>query len=125
MTRAVGFVCWLRDEFPQILSREKMSESPPVLVSDPEPNQPKVGWQQTETRQTEHIFIHEEVLPGDDPHRVSLRSQHGPLASAPFTALPTSRVTRIDAQPFRLLMCRRLHLPLSSESAYLPVWPPH
>ena len=91
----------------------ELSESPPVLVSDPEPNQPKVGWQQTATRQTEHKFIQEDVLPGwDDPHRALLRSQHGPLASAPFTALPTSRVTRIDAQPLRLLMCRRLHLQL-------------
>ena len=42
-----------------------------------------------------------------------MRSQHGPLASAALTALPTSRVLRIDPQPFRLLLCRRLHLPLS------------
>ena len=91
----------------------ELSESPPVLDADPEPSQPKVGWQQSAVRQTEHKFVHEEVLPGwDDPRRALLRSQHGPLASAPFTALPTSRVTRIDAQPFRLLMCRRLHLPL-------------
>ena len=41
-----------------------------------------------------------------------MRSQHSPLASAPLTALPTSRVMRLDAQPFRLLLCRRLHLPL-------------
>ena len=27
-------------------------------------------------------------------------------------ALPTTRATRIDPQPFRILLCRRLHLPL-------------
>ena len=44
--------------------------------------------------------------------RALFRSQHGPLASVPFTALPTSRATRMDAQPFRILLCRRLHLEL-------------
>ena len=48
----------------------------------------------------------------EDPERALMRSQHGPLASAPLTPLPTSRVMRLDAQPFRLLLCRRLHLPL-------------
>ena len=34
-----------------------------------------------------------------------------PVASAVFTAFPTGSVCRIDAQPFRLLLCRRLRLP--------------
>ena len=41
-----------------------------------------------------------------------LRSQHGLLASAALTELPTSRATRTASQPFRLLLCGRLHLPL-------------
>ena len=41
-----------------------------------------------------------------------MRSQRGPLASAALTGLPTFRATRIDPQAFRLLLCRRLHLPL-------------
>ena len=39
-----------------------------------------------------------------------VRLQHGPLASAPLTVLPTSKATRMDRQPFRF--CRRLHLPV-------------
>ena len=41
-----------------------------------------------------------------------MRSQCGPLASDTFTAVPTSRMMRIDVQPFRLLLLRRLRLPL-------------
>ena len=80
-------------------------------VAEPELNQPKFGWQQKATQQLQQQYIREEAWPElGDPARALLRSQHGPLAS--LTALPTSRATRIDAQPFRLLLCRRLHLPL-------------
>ena len=102
---AVGF------EMP---SWVELSDSPPTREEDPEPNQPKFGWQQKATRMLEKNFIDEVVWPGlDNASRALFRSQHGPLASAVFTALPTSRVTRVDAQPFRLLLCRRLPLPLS------------
>ena len=60
----------------------------------------------------------EEVWPGlSDSSRALLRSQHGPLAFAPLIALPTSKATQVDAQPFRVFLCRRLHL-------RLPMWPP-
>ena len=53
-----------------------------------------------------------EVWPGlSDSSRALLGSQHGPLAFASLTALPTSKATRVDAQPFRVFLCRRLHLP--------------
>ena len=96
-----------------MVSWDELSRAPPTFQEDPEPNQPKVGWQQKATRKLEERFIQDEVWPAlDDTQRALLQSQHGPLASSPFTAVPTSRVTRMDAQPFRLLMCRRLHLPL-------------
>ena len=41
-----------------------------------------------------------------------MRSQAGPLASIPFTVFPTDRSCRIDPQPFRILLLRRLRLPL-------------
>ena len=40
----------------------------------------------------------------------------GPLASAALTVSPTSRATRIEPQPFRLWLCRRLFLPLPLSS---------
>ena len=74
-----------------------------VLVFDP-PAKGRGWW---------HKFIRDEVWPGlCDTHRALIRSQHGPLASIPFIALPTTKATRIDPQPFRILLCRRLHLPL-------------
>ena len=91
----------------------ELSLTPPEGLEDPEPNQPRHGWQQKATRQLEEGFCTRVVWPRlNDSRRALLRSQHGPLASAAFTALPTSRATRIDPQPFRLLLCRRLHLPL-------------
>ena len=41
-----------------------------------------------------------------------LRSQSGPLAFVPFTSMPVNRVSRVDSQPFRDLLLRRLCLPL-------------
>ena len=80
-------------------------------MAEPEPNQPKFGWQQKANQQLQQQHIREEVwLELGDPARALLWSQHGPLASALLTVLPTSRA-RIDAQPFRLLLCRRLHFP--------------
>ena len=45
-----------------------------------------------------------------------LRTQRGSLASTVFTTMPTNRMTRIEAQHFRNLLCRRLRLPLPSSS---------
>ena len=48
-------------------------------------------------------FYDEECWPRlSNPERALMRSQCGPLASITFTAVPTSRMTRIEAQPFRL-----------------------
>ena len=97
----------------EVPSWRELAETPAARVEDPEPGKPKYGWQQKATTVVEQSFVHTQVWPLlNGPTRALLRSQHGPFASAPFTALPTSRVTRFDAQPFRLLLCRRLHLPL-------------
>ena len=44
--------------------------------------------------------------------RALVRSQSGPLASVPFTALPVHRVSKMDSEPYRVLLLRRLRLPL-------------
>ena len=48
--------------------------------------------------------------------RALSRSHQGPLAPIVFVAFPTNRVTRIDALPFRMLLCRRLRLPMPLSS---------
>ena len=65
----------------------------------------------------EQAFFSTEIrLQLTEPEVALWRSQYGPLASVPFVALPTNRATRLDPQPFRVLLCRRLHflLPYSS-----------
>ena len=52
-----------------------------------------------------------------------MRSQAGPLASIPFTVFPTDRSCRIDPQPFRILLLRRLRPPTPFNCAFVRVWP--
>ena len=76
----------------EVPSWRELAETPAARVEDPEPGQPKYGWQQKATRAVEQSFVHTQVWPLlNGPTRALLRSQHGSLASAPFTALPTSR----------------------------------
>ena len=47
-----------------------------------------------------------------DAEGALLRSQGGPLASAPFVSFPMSRFARLEPQVLRVLFLRRLRLPL-------------
>ena len=74
----------------EVPSWTELSVSPPRLEEEPEPNQPRQGWQQKATKQLEIKFLSNVVWPGlNDARKAMLRSQHGPLASAALTALPT------------------------------------
>ena len=42
-----------------------------------------------------------------------VRSQSGPLSSVPFTVMPMHRVSKLDSEPFRVLLLRRLPLPFT------------
>ena len=89
----------------------------PVRADAPEPSEPKIGWQQKATRHLQQKFHDVEYWPSlSNPERALMRSQCGPQASATFTAVPINRMTRIEAQPFRLLLLRRLRLPFSLTS---------
>ena len=57
------------------------------------------------------------------PVKALWRSQRGPLASVALTALPTSRATRIEPQPFRIWLSPSSPAP-SSHLPQLPMWPP-
>ena len=76
-----------------------------------------MGWQQQATKYLHQKFWDEQFC-GEltDAQKALMLSQRGPLASAAFTVVPTNRMTRMEAQPFRILLCRRLRLPLPLSS---------
>ena len=90
----------------------------PDVVYEEEPNQPKKGWQATVSRVVETEFWDGLLLTLSNRDATMLRSQGGPLVSIPFTVFPTDHSCRIDPQPLRVLLLRRLRLqlPLTAHS---------
>ena len=83
-----------------------------VVDNESEPNQPR-RWQKKAAGAVDNKFFSEEFWPAlSGQERALIRSQTGPLAAMPFVALPTNSFSRFDPQPFRVLLLRRLHLPL-------------
>ena len=73
---------------------------------DVEPARP--GWQQESS-----LLLEERLWPRLTPQRkVLFRSQGGPMASVPCTCFPIAPHSRFNPQPFRVLLLRRLWLPL-------------
>ena len=78
-----------------------------------DPCQPRVGWQKQAAQSVEVKFFEEEVWPSlQEDERAMVWSRTGPMASTPLISFPVDRNTRFDSQPFRLLVLRRLCLPL-------------
>ena len=50
------------------------------------------------------------------------RSQRGPLAATPFVSVPSNRFSKFDPQSFRVLLRRRLRLPIPFVFEILQVW---
>ena len=85
----------------------------PVLARGDVQDQPHCGWQREVSLKVEQHFRDTRLLPTmTEPDQALLRSQGGPLAAAPFTSCPTDRLFRIEPQCFRVLLLRRLRLPL-------------
>ena len=83
-------------------------QRPPIMeVEDREPGVPRQGWQHAAAIRIESSFRTEILM-----EQALLRSQSGPCAGVPFSACPSSPLTRIDSALFRVLLQRRLHLPL-------------
>ena len=78
-----------------------------------EPCQVSHGWQKFASEAVHEHHRVNVVWPQLSPNeRALVRSQSGPLSSVPFTAMPIHRLSKLDSEPFRVLLLRRLRLPL-------------
>ena len=74
---------------------------------------PQRGWQHEAPSRIESWWLDEFVLPRmEEPARALVRSQGGSGAGLALRACPTCRVTQLEPQQLRVLLLRRLQLPL-------------
>ena len=82
-------------------------------MEDEDRTQPRFGWQKVAAASLQQHFLNNALMPTLSAEKKALlRSQSGPFSSAPFVSFSTSKVTQFDSQAFRVLLLRRLHLPL-------------
>ena len=86
---------------------------PPPPQEDFELDALKGGWQHEASSRVERQFRGRNVLPVlTDGERALLRSQSGSGAGVAFSTVPCNPLVRIEPQLFRVLLLRRLRLPL-------------
>ena len=86
---------------------------PQTGVAEREPSQVSHGWQKYAAEAVHEHFGDHVVWPRLSPdQRALVRSQSGPLPSVSLTALPVHRVSKMDSEPFRVLLLRCLRMPL-------------
>ena len=91
------------------------------LLREPEDHEPgasRSGWQHEASIHTDLAFRGGMLEVLADHEKAFLRSQSGPGAGVALSATPSSYHTRIDSQLFRVLLLRRLRLPLSPPSRF-------
>ena len=81
-----------------------------VCLEDPQPHHR--GWQQTAVIQVHRRFRTELQATLDPAGRAMLESQSGPFASRVFTTVPYTADFAYPSHLFRVLLLRRLRLPL-------------
>ena len=88
-------------------------EPPPEedVKSEDDRNIPR-GWQKASTKMVEQAYFSAKIQPQLTESEAALRS----VGISAIHRFPTNRATRIDPRPFRVLLCRRLHLPLPFSS---------
>ena len=113
--RRAGLVLWRWARLASNFHRGPHWQTEPVrcLHEGNVQDQPRCGWQREVSLKVEQHFRDTWLLPTmTEPDQALLRSQGGPLAAVPFTSCPTDRLFRIEPQCFRVLLLRRLRLPL-------------
>ena len=86
---------------------------PPIPRADSNPSEWSTGWQHEVASRVEAHHRASVIFPSaDERERALLRSQSGPLAGVPFSTFPGNWHTRLKPHLFRVLLLRRLHLPL-------------
>ena len=82
---------------------------PGIEECEREPCQFRRGWQKFASEAVHEHHRTNVVWPQLSPdERALVRSQSGPLSSVPFTAMPVHRVSKLDSEPFRVLLLRRI-----------------
>ena len=86
-------------------------------LREPEHHKPggtRAGWQHEAASRVDRQFRTDVLLPQmSAQQRAMLRSQSGPVAGVLFSTAPPSLLTRMEPALFRVLLQRRLSLPLS------------
>ena len=89
-----------------------------------DPCVPGHGWQFFAAQSMEVRFKEVVVWPRLSPTEQALmHSQSGPMAGLPFSCIPSSNLFIFTPEVFRVLLLRRLWLPLSPCLSQLLVWP--
>ena len=100
-------------EVPQWSALAAGLRPPPREPEQQEPGAPRQGWQHEAAVCVERRFrgtiLFPRMVPGE---RAMVRSQAGPNAGVALSTCPSSPLTRIDSPLFRVLLQRRLSLPL-------------
>ena len=104
---------------------DELADTPPRREEEPEPSQPKMGWQQRASRKLEAKFLHDSVWPALDD---SASSPH------PFTVWASGVSTaddfadvqghKVGSSTFSPPVVQETPLASSSVHAHLPMWPP-
>ena len=89
------------------------SRAPDRELEDFEPGCVRRGWQHEASSRVHQSFRETDLFPRmNEASRALVRSQAGTGGGVALSTCPTCRLTRFDAQVFRVLLMRRLQMPL-------------